>query len=1149
MPIDIATGDVELAREDFALPGRVPLKWTRHFKTALLTSTAPLAPGWTVSLFPSLKRVGTDWHFTTGEGDLHVFPDPDGRVVKGHTIRLLGAFHEMERRENRLVITQWDVDSGEIHRVVFATERLRGILDLVGIEDVSGDGLELTWDTSGRMTRLHQRIEKRTVVVNYSTVGRIDSLALVTDGVGQTQLVNYEYDEAGRLSAAYDRRGLANRYEYDAQSRITRELIKDGAVYSYKYDEKGRCVRFSGIDRYNEKRLRFLDPARTTIVTDSYGKSSIYKHLPDGQIASETDPSGNMESTVFDEYSRIVTKVDPSGASTCYTYDGMGNRESITDPLGNTYWFAFNAHHQPISVTNPLGKTWYREYDATGRLVAVTNPLGASWKIGYDEFGNPSFVLDPMGSTRRLSYADGLVRQMTDWMGHVTRLAWDEFGRVIERIGPIGERTAFTYDLAGNPVEVELPNRERLRATYDSGDNLTSFTNAKGHTTHFRYGTCSRLLERVDPMSRVVRYSWGTEPERLDRIMNEKQETFTYFRDDRGRIVRERSFDGREQRFDYDPDGRTIAFTNGNGERIRLKRDSAGKLVQQTLPDGTVTSYEYDAVGRMLAAVNPDIPVRFDYDDAGRLVREIQGKEWVRTEYDSVGGVISTKTSLGHEVHYELDRNGRMRNLSTRDKHTIAFERDARGRETGRQMPGGLRLEQSFDNMGRLLEQRVGNALSYTWLDPGSPLRHHVRTGDEIIKRDYRYDADGLLLSSRDGRWGTIEYCYDPADRVLSALRDCGINENFGYDLADNRTYTRQRSLETSTDHLCTYAVGNRLLQCGDTHYDYDGDGRLVRKTETSTNSMPQIWNYYWDGHGQLRKLCRPDGQEWVYKYDAFGRRMAKRGPTSACEFLWDSDNIIQEIPERGHAVAWITKCNSFSPLAKVQDGLIYSIIADQLGTPREMLDAVGKVIWAASFSAWGQTIGQYISQANADCSIRFQGHWFDSESNLHYCRFRYYDPSNGRFISPDPIRIAGGTNLYRYVENPIALIDPLGLADEHDIGTYGSLTGKPNSGDGMEAHEFIRNENLQQQGLTPTPGRRDPANPSIALTPNQHDDVHSHEAAARKAMGLAPGQFADIKTELKIMKNALIAAGVPKDKVAELEKAAREHAKEKGCK
>ena len=52
-----------------------------------------------------------------------------------------------------------------------------------------------------------------------------------------------------------------------------------------------------------------------------------------------------------------------------------------------------------------------------------------------------------------------------------------------------------------------------------------------------------------------------------------------------------------------------------------------------------------------------------------------------------------------------------------------------------------------------------------------------------------------------------------------------------------------------------------------------------------------------------------------------------------------------------------------------------------------------------------------------------------DDLTGLLYYRARWYDPSQGRFISEDPIGFRGGdTNLYAYTFNdPINLTDPSG--------------------------------------------------------------------------------------------------------------------------
>jgi RHS repeat-associated protein len=60
---------------------------------------------------------------------------------------------------------------------------------------------------------------------------------------------------------------------------------------------------------------------------------------------------------------------------------------------------------------------------------------------------------------------------------------------------------------------------------------------------------------------------------------------------------------------------------------------------------------------------------------------------------------------------------------------------------------------------------------------------------------------------------------------------------------------------------------------------------------------------------------------------------------------------------------------------------------------------------------------------------IRYAGRELESMSGLYYNNARWYDPQLHRFISEDPIGIAGGLNLYSYTANdPVNFVDPSGL-------------------------------------------------------------------------------------------------------------------------
>ena len=99
----------------------------------------------------------------------------------------------------------------------------------------------------------------------------------------------------------------------------------------------------------------------------------------------------------------------------------------------------------------------------------------------------------------------------------------------------------------------------------------------------------------------------------------------------------------------------------------------------------------------------------------------------------------------------------------------------------------------------------------------------------------------------------------------------------------------------------------------------------------------------------------------------------------------------------------------------------------DHLGTPQKMVDTNGRIVWSATYDAFGNI---HITIAEIENDLRFPGQYYDGETGLHYNFIRYYDPSTGRYVTRDPIGLAGGdVNSYRYVgNNPLKIIDPFVL-------------------------------------------------------------------------------------------------------------------------
>jgi YD repeat-containing protein len=212
-PVDVATGRAFTHPiEDFALPGPLPLTFERSASShaaGIDTGMGPSWPhtfGWQIEVRRRLTRVWTE------KGTFVDFP----LLEVGQ--KILGKWGWVLQREDWGY--QLDVDDG-VWRMFSAQKpgAANPTWILTAVEDRNRNRIELTYADEG--ARLLQVVDSagRTLKVKTDQRGHILAFS-VLNAVSQGQwvtLVEYLYDDQGRLARATDADGFASKYAYDTE--------------------------------------------------------------------------------------------------------------------------------------------------------------------------------------------------------------------------------------------------------------------------------------------------------------------------------------------------------------------------------------------------------------------------------------------------------------------------------------------------------------------------------------------------------------------------------------------------------------------------------------------------------------------------------------------------------------------------------------------------------------------------------------------------------------------------------------------------------------------------------------------------------------------------------------------------------------------
>ncbi|MCX6926206.1 MAG: hypothetical protein NT154_23815, partial [Verrucomicrobia bacterium] len=578
---------------------------------------------------------------------------------------------------------------------------------------------------------------------------------------------------------------------------------------------------------------------------------------------------------------RLSSITDHNGNALTVGYDSSGRLAMLTDGSGRTILFTYDANNRCHEIVHFDGGTIRFQYDAAGNLIQSVDLANTVSTYGY---GSRNFMtsLTSAGRTTTFTYATNSLHQpyvaaVTDASGQVWGYAW------------VSVRAQVTEPGGGTRIYTSL------------GGRTSRVTDALMKTNYFEY-LDGLLAKRTDPLGAVTRYSYS-----------------------RGKLVRQINPDATELADGYDEQNRLVAWTDELGQATAFTHDASGNLIGTTKPSGRHMDWTYDGRGCLLTQRDPDANTTcFTYDAHGNLASVLDPEGYrVCLGYDTNGlNLVAATNALGYVMQLTWDAN-------RRPLKTIYPDSTFTERLYDCCAPSGLRDEngQEWTIMRDALQRPI------QIIDP---------LGGVVIET---YNPRGNLTSIQDAEGRAHAYDYDQANRLTAVSNALGVASGvLAYDANNNLMAVQAGSFAATL----AYDVRQRLTHwgrgtTGATVYgydaagqftsltnrrsqafgfDYDPDGRLLRKTQDGTTLAEYGYTrsgallgmtdpigttvFDYDRRQLVTNIAYPDGLSVAMQYDALGRLTALDYPGGLrVNYAYDSRDRVTNLTWSGQAMTF----------------------------------------------------------------------------------------------------------------------------------------------------------------------------------------------------------------------------------------------------
>ena len=464
-----------------------------------------------------------------------------------------------------------------------------------------------------------------------------------------------------------------------------------------------------------------------------------------------------------------------------------------------------------------------------------------------------------------------------------------------------------------------------------------------------------------------------------------------------------------------------------------MEYDNFNRLTKVVTPEFT-TTYSYNLFGDILSVSSSNgTSKNYIYDKTGRVVREIENSTdsvFLRKDYTYKDGNVSSVKYITHSGFNVLEEkqysNGFLSDILA-DGESIFSLIEENNLGQPEVVLTTKKIKHTYDHYsnGILLVKNVylkkmpcivdtynfdrnsGNLLEKIYIDDYSEEYEYDNLNRLISYSDntVSYDSKGNITSKSDA--GNFSYNISSKPYAISAADvQAGSDQTSSRDITYT-SFSRPNTISASLDGYASISYNS----------DYD---RI--KTSFHMKNAGEMTRYYLGG---------------CYEYEIKSRKVPKKTPV-----LVDSLPMINIDTTDKKERIYIGGDYYTAPICFVYNGktkLRYNIIRNHIGSITHVIDSTGVIVQHMDYDPWGRLRDPNTHELYAKgkepelfLSRGYTGHEHLPMFGLINMNSRLYDPTLGRFLSPDPYiqapEMTQNFNRYSYaLNNPLKYNDVSG--------------------------------------------------------------------------------------------------------------------------